>query len=225
MQCISLMYMVSRDRVSYSSASLTKGIFQIVARLICTFFLLVLASAALAQDGFEAIKPKIDRIAAAEIDRAADESVRYLDRPIATEGNCRRIDLRAYQQENPYFMTDFQIQISTCAELWAPLFWKDWEALEFARTHSDPEYYSVAVETKLALSGADNPEGHVVKLAIARDLIANHNAGMSQAEVTMQAFEQCIAYTNEFANWFSETYPPIPPVRREQNRGQIICGQ
>lgn len=199
-----------------------------IARLIGIFTAFASASAASAQDGFEgfeAIRPAIDDIAAAEIRRAADESVRYLNRPIETEGNCRRIDLRAYQQENPYFRTDFEIQIDFCAKGEAFNYWGHWRTLEEALNHPDPSYYDLAVETKLEMAAAGSPEDHVVELAIARDLIANHKAGMSQPEATMQAFLQCVAYTNEFANWSSETYPPIPPVRREQHRGQIICGQ
>ena len=91
--------------------------------------------------------------------------------------------------------------------------------------HPDPAYYDLAVETKMEFAAAGSPEDQVVEQAIARDLIANHKAGMPQAEATMQAFLQCVAYTNEFANWSSEAYPPIPPVRREQHRGQIVCGQ
>lgn len=184
-----------------------------------------LASPVLGQDGYDAIKPEIARIAAEQVQTAMDESVHYLDRPIETEGNCRRIDLSAYKQDNPYFMTDFETAILACEQAWAPTYWRDWGALEHARNKPDPQVYELAVETRLELAGARDPDDFVVELAITRGLIANHMAGMPQAEATMQAFLQCVDYSNQFANWSSQTYPPIPPVRREQNRGQIICGE
>ncbi len=182
-------------------------------------------TSAVAQDGFEAIKPEIARIAAEQVRIAADESVRYLDRPIETDGNCRRIDLRAYQQEYTYFRSNFEIGIFACEQAWAVTYWNLWRALEHALNQPEPIVYEMAVGLQLDLAGAEYPDENVVTLAIANELITNHKAGMSQAETTMQAFMQCVDYTNEFANWSSETYPPIPPVRREENRGQIVCGE
>lgn len=175
--------------------------------------------------GFEAIKPEISRVASKQVQIARDESVRFLDLPIKTEGSCRRIDLRQYQAENLTFMTDFEMAVSACADISAPTYWTQWQALEYAQSKPELVVYEMAVDLQLSHAGVDDPLDNVVTLAIARQIIENHKSGVSQSETTMRAFQLCIDYSNDFANWSSEQYPPDDPNRREQRRGQIVCGE
>jgi len=55
-------------------------------------------------------------------------------------------------------------------------------------------------------------------------IIDNYNAGIGLRKTTMESFSRCIRFANEYANWYWD-YPMEGPDRREQRRGQIVCGE